>query len=173
MSRKAQGGFFFAYLLAVIGLLSTMTLFYSRDRQNLENGRRQAEVRLQVLGQFEAIRMKILDCVISYPTGDNGSGYRPPYPAAPDNGLVSALDCPGAPSGAKSLWSGKDGVFYPKKIRGLGDWRYAHDADSVRLSIEVLDATDLVAMAGVKRAAERSGEQAAVVGNVLTFEIVR
>lgn len=173
MDRHRQRGVFIGYLLSVIALMSVVTLFWVRDGQGFANGQNQAKVRDDLISQFETIRMKVFDCVLSYPGGNNGLGMRPAYPAAPASGLVQDLICPGAPVGAQSIWGGQDGVFYPPRIRGMGPWRYAHDAQSVRVFAQPTDAQDLVANAGMVRAADRYASQASVSGGVITFVLVR
>lgn len=159
--RRAVRGFVMGYVLFVIALCSVVVAGLSRATINADAGRRQAEVSDTLVQQVEIIRSKILACGIAYPAGNNGLGYRTAFPASPGSGLVADLQCPGAPNGAQALWSGQDGIYAPREAVGLSAWQFAHDASSMRISIEVTRATPYLT-AGMASAGRRLGLQAQV-----------
>lgn len=164
--RAVQRGILLSMVLATLVLLSVLMALASRSLSSLDNGRTRADVREQVISQAEIIRLKLSDCAISYPGGNNGTAFRVAYPAKPASGLVKDLVCPGS---GVSLWSGKDGVFAPVTIVGFGDWTYANDGASMRIGLTQSSAS-LARYAGMSSAAAKYGSSATVSG--MTFTLV-
>ena len=125
----------------------------------------------ELTAQANLIRQKITQCVVEYPEGDNGTSFFKPYPAG-TNVEVSTLECPGAPAGAKNLWTGKDGVFLPIPPKGFNSWRYTNDSNGVRISIQT---TNVNAYGQImqKVASKFSSSEATYNSGVLTFYVVK
>ena len=167
--RRARG-FVLAYVLFAIALISLSIAALSRANTASDAGRKQAEVRDDLVQQAELIRAKLIACSLNYPAGDNGLGFRLAFPARPTSGEVPDLQCPGAPIGQTSLWLGNDGIYAPKRLVGLSTWQYAHDATSMRISISITSSTPYLT-AGMNGAALKFGAQATVSDGVLTITL--
>lgn len=161
-------GFITSYVLTGILLLSIAIAGIAAMNRGGDSGKRQEQVRQAISGQVDLIRSKLISCVVVFPSGDNGTGFRSAYPGTPASGLVSDLVCPG--EGA--LWPGGDGVSLPPQPRGFGQWNYANDASSIRITIE-LDGSDPRDRAGATHAARRFGPDASIVGDSFSFVLVR
>jgi hypothetical protein len=154
---RQSRGFVVAYLLFAISIVMLLTVWVVKTRDLYGSGQQMADVRDSVLAQANLIRSKIIACTINFPAGNNGLGFRLPYPAPPGSGLVSDLDCPGAPTGAQGLWRGDDTIFMPPPPRGMSAWTFAHDATSIRISITATDLSTPVT-AALDNVARRIGQ---------------
>jgi hypothetical protein len=145
----------------------------ARTKNASDAGRRQAEVRDDLVQQAELIRSKLIACSLNYPAGNNGTGIRVTYPATPVNLEVGDLACPGAPVGSTALWSGSDGIYAPKLLIGFSTWKFSNDSSSMRIAITINSPTPSV-QAGLQSAALKLGGQASTTANsVLTLTIAR
>ena len=88
----------------------------------------------EVLNQSRYISNRLRQCVILYPSGNNGTGFYAKYPGATVPAAVSALTCPGQPA-PNNLWTGKGGSYPPRPIAGFPAWLYQNDASGVRIMI--------------------------------------
>lgn len=157
--------FSLAVLAIVVSSISAMTR-NSADRERVSN------LTDTITREAEIIRAKLLSCVISYPAGDNGTGFHPEYPARPASGLVADLACPGAPSASGDIWPGQDGISIPPVANGLSSWSYENDATSIRISISSIPG-DTPAKAAINTAAKRFGSDASITANMVTFTLIR
>jgi hypothetical protein len=156
-------------LFAILVMSLTLRMLAAQHQAG-DAGLKEAALRTAVVEQVELIRAKLIMCASNYPAGNNGLGYRLPYPAAPASGLVSDLQCPGAPAGWQTFWNGTDGVFAPKPLQGMSAWSYVHDATGIRVAISVQHSTSSL-QAGLRSAALALGSQASVAGSTLTVTL--
>ena len=170
---QPQGGFILAYVLFAISLISISMAVLARSNSTSDSGRKQAEVRDDLVQQAELIRAKLIACSVNYPAGNNGTGLRATYPATPVNSEVADLVCPGAPAGATALWSGLDGIYSPKVLTGFSTWKFSNDTTSMRIVITINSSTPSL-QAGLRSAALKLGEQANTTANsVLILTLAR
>lgn len=85
------------------------------------------KVQAELNAQVNLIRQKITECWI-VTQGRPGADW----PATPPSGLVSDLECPGDPAGARNLWTGARPTALPRPPTAFDAWEYANDATSVR-----------------------------------------
>lgn len=169
--QRPPRGYIMAYLLVGITAMSLVAVAVSRSGDDQAERRFVSEAQRVVLHQGELVRAQILLCGTMYPGGNNGSGFRVRYPAAPVSGLVRDLECPGVPSGGnRNLWSGARGVTLPPPPRGMQEWRYANDATSMRIWIT---ADTTMALALERAAPQWQGAQWDATNRLLTLELVR
>ena len=130
--RKREHGY--GVLLTILGVAtvaSALAVSLSSASDATAMMRNQAQVSTLV-AQASLIRSRILQCGIEYPEGDNGTGFRPPYPAEPNpSPSVSLLTCPGS---GQSLWDSADAVSMPTQVSGFSSWSYSNDAVGMSIS---------------------------------------
>lgn len=137
VGRSAARGFAASYLVFAIGLMTLVALGISRMNDDQAERRLVTQSQRMVLQQADLIRAQVVLCGTMYPSGNNGTAFRPRFPATPVSGLVADLDCPGDPNANRNLWRGQYGVTLPAAPFGLSAWRYANDATSLRIWIDV------------------------------------
>lgn len=130
---KQQAGFIASYILYGIGLLALAGVAYGRLNMASEQGRIVQQTVEDVASQLEVIGGKILLCAAVYPDGDHGQfntrqAYPAPANAANNKGLVSAVECPGAPAGERLLTHMPDGAPLPESPPDFDPWVYEHTA---------------------------------------------
>jgi hypothetical protein len=166
----SQRGVAFVAVLAVIGVMLAVSVAAARLRNATYTAERVEQVRDELLQQAGTIRTKLIACVVNWPAGDNGSGWRAPYPAGAASSAVSALQCPGAPVALQPLWNGSDGVLPPRAMPDFGTWSYANDGTSMRIWITAAD-HHTATTAAMNSAALRLGTAASISGSTLTIEL--
>lgn len=167
-----------SYVLVGLAIMSLSIMVVSRMGNKTNDSKRMVEVRDEVTNQVALIRSKLIACSVFYPGGNNGLGYRPQLPITPIAGVLSNVAdgyvvdvlCPGNPNANKSIWSSSDGVYMPRKLTGLGDWKYIHDATSARISVAAIGA-GAINLSALTNVALRIGSQASVTGSALTVVI--
>lgn len=130
---KKQAGFgIVAMIVTIVGILSVISFFALRgtDTSAVLNN---SAITNTIVAQAGVIRARILSCSIEYPTGNNGTGFRPQYPAATTAVNISELTCPGANNA--NIWTLLDGVTTPIGVNGFNTWQYVNDGTSLRIMI--------------------------------------
>lgn len=168
--RHTQHGAAFVAVLAIIGLLVAVSVAAAKLRNAADTGARMESVRDELWQQASLIRDKLIACTINWPSGDNGTGYRPAYPAAATPAAVSGLACPGEP-GQPNLWSASDGVLPPRPLNDFGVWAYTNDAASLRLTITAANSFTYTKAAMQSVARRLGADQASVSGSTLTIKL--
>jgi hypothetical protein len=131
-AKLRQGGFgLISVILSVVVILAAISASMMGGL-NTAGMVKAGNVSRVVVAQAMTIRSRILQCGADYPTGQNGTGFRVPFPGASTSAAVSSLVCPGNSLG---LWSWPDGVTAPPSIIGFTPWSYVNDASSMRLTI--------------------------------------
>ena len=142
-NANAGRGFVLPLLLGAIAIMATLTAAMTlASRTGLSQVQSAGKIQ-QLYVQAQLVRTRLFKCGFDYPSGDNGTGYRPQLPAATTAVAVSALVCPGAPTAAGSLWSGTDAVWLPAPPGGFGAWTFVNDATSARIVIQGTSDADL------------------------------
>ena len=167
LQRHAQQGVAFVALLTLIGVMVAVSVAAARLRNAAETGAQVERLRDDLLQQVRLIQAKLVDCMVNFPGGDNGTGHRVAYPAAATTKAVTALTCPGAPAAQQALWGGTDAVMPPVEMVDFQPWQFTNDATSMRLSITARNsyAPTTAAMTNV---ALRLGTSASINGTTLT-----
>lgn len=137
---KKQAGFIASYILYGIGLLAIVGVAYGRMNITNQQGRIVQETVEDVASQLEILKGKILLCAAIYPDGNHQQFNRRrayPAPALVNNrDLITNVDCPGAPTGAKKLANMSDGVPMPASPPEFDEWVYEHtETNGIRLRL--------------------------------------
>jgi len=130
------------YILIAIALLAALTVTFL-DSSSTQQARSQNSFRLStdLDGQMTMIRSAIQDCILQYPTGEEGftqAGYHTPFPLEPDDTHLTApatsgtkyvkdIRCPGNPGDSANhapIFGGSSGRFLPAKPDVMDDWVY-------------------------------------------------
>lgn len=167
-----QGGFALALPLALIGLLSAISLYAASITREPVLQKQVAELRTDVLSQLQLVRGRIIRCVINFPGGDNGTGTFVQFPAGEDV-QVSSLTCPGAPSGADALWGGVRGAFLPLPPKNFDEWHYTLDATGVRVVLTPTSTTQVTTAVMSQVASKFRATEVSVVDGDLVVWINR
>lgn len=167
--RKYRQQGFVAYVFVVIAMLSIVAI--AASKMSLGGGQAQwkFETRKALLDQSNIIRSRVIACGISYPSGDNGSGFHPRFPATPTSGLVVDMVCPGQPA-PNNLWTGVGGMSLRASPGGFSGWKYTNDGANIRISIQAnVGISDIGANAILDTIRARIGANASRSGAVLTI----
>jgi len=137
---KRQSGFIASYILYGIGLLAIVGVAYGKLNSANQQGRVVQQTVEDVASQLEVIRGKVLLCAAIYPDGDHlqfDSRHAYPAPASVGNqDLISNVECPGAPLGARSLATMSDGIPLPGSPPEFEEWIYEHtELNGIRLRL--------------------------------------
>lgn len=171
--RRARG-FLMAYLLFALALAGVVTVGLSQMRNTDVQAQLVTANVERLMSAISTIRGQVIVCAATYPVG--GSVTVPTvgtlvteFPVLAESGgaLVtgsgdaSAMQCPGAPSGMRSMWSGRDGIFFPPPVTGFQPWQYTVTASgsplritSITLSLTNAGGSD--GMATLRRVLQRS-----------------
>lgn len=168
---RHQKGVALSYVLAFIALLSIATTFFAMTQRGAAQSLVNQENRVALLEQSTLIRSRIIGCTVSFPGGDNGTGFRLPYPAATTAVAVRDLTCPGQ-SGANNLWSGTGGLTLPAPPRIFNNWTFVNDATSMRISISAKTPGDLNTRAVMDFVVARLGASASRTGDTMTVVLM-
>ncbi len=102
-------------ILFVIALLGVLAAFFANDMGSMGSASREDSITTLLSTQANMIRSKFSECQLirgSYPAGD-GTGT-----------LVSAVTCPGDPSGQDNLWTGIRPIQLPPPPQNFNQWTY-------------------------------------------------
>jgi hypothetical protein len=140
LKHRKQRGFIAAYILYGISLIAIVGAAYGKLYASNERERQVQLAVDEVLAQVEVIRSKILLCGAIYPNGDHGQfAARFAYPAPSTSGnrdVLTAVVCPGAPSGSQYLNNLSDGTAIPIPPADFSPWEYEHTlADGIRIHL--------------------------------------
>jgi hypothetical protein len=171
-NMRAQRGIGVAYILTFIALVAIVTAAMAKFGRDSVRSRLNFETSSALLEQSQLIRNRLLVCGVSFPAGDNGTGFHPIYPPTPVSGLLADAQCPGQPL-PNNLWTGSGGLRLPPSPHGFEQWRYQNDSTSVRVSIAPRVAGDASALGLVDKVIPRIGDSAARVGDALTVTILQ
>lgn len=165
MKYRQQG--FISYVYLVIAMLSIVAVAVAAMSRNGGQQQWKFETKNTILDEFKIIRSRVIACGIAYPSGNNGSGFHPRFPATAGTGLVADLVCPGQ-AAPNNLWTGVGGMMMPAQPGGFSPWRYTNDGTNVRISIgaSTLDPAALAVLDGL---VQRIGATASRSGAVLTI----
>ena len=101
-----------------------------------------AEVTTRVRDQLTTLRDAITLCRITWPGGNNGTGFNVNYPATPGVdtwGNVADLICPGANGGAgANLWTALN-VSLPPGSNTVSTWQYQNSGAGIFVKLDALD----------------------------------
>jgi len=167
---RSQRGFVLGYLLFAIAIMVAITAMAVRSKDAMGSGQQMADTRDRVLQQAMLIQGKVVACTVEFPGGDNGLGFRSAFPAQAPSQLARDIECPGAPT-PKAVWNGMDGIYLPPPAVGMAEWKYLHDATSVRLVLVSSDPST-TATAALTNVAKRLGTQASYVLATNTLTVV-
>lgn len=138
---RSQSGF--AFLPLVIGsalLLSSIvayTVYRSGRAPVIQIANDTATVN-RIYSEYSLIRSVLIACSSAFPAGDNGTGFKPSYPAATTAALVSGLTCPG---NATSIWDSSNLMYAPRVVTGYTAWTYTNNASGLQIMTTAADAT--------------------------------
>lgn len=155
--HKQRGSAIIAMILAIVVVMAMIgaAVVQGVDTAGMVSNNNAIQT---VVAQASLIRSKLNACAVEYPSGDNGNGFRPPYPASLVPASVATRMCPGA---AINLWSMGDAVSFPPTPAGTGGWQYVNDATSLRILL-TSNTAEMAALLGP--AAARLGPQASTSG---------
>lgn len=129
-TSRRQGGFI-AYVVAACALLAVLGAATIQVARKSTMGTYVFDTTNSVYAAASLITTKIRYCPLSFPGGNNGTGFAVQYPGAATAADVSTLVCPGR--SAYTLFTGADGVFLPQTPGGFTGWSYINDASGVRI----------------------------------------
>jgi hypothetical protein len=168
---RHQAGIALSYVLAFIALVAIATTYFATTGRGVARSISNQENKVALLEQATLVRSRIIGCAVSFPGGDNGTGFRLPYPPGTTPVAVRDLVCPGQ-DGANNLWSGTGGLTLPAPPRIFNDWMYVNDASSMRISISAKTSGDATTLAIMDAIATRLGSGASRTGDVLTIVVM-
>jgi len=139
--RAQQHGFIASYILYGIGLLAIVGAAYGRLNITGQQDRLTQNAVDEISAQVEVLTGKVLLCAAVYPDGDHGQfNTRHAYPAPNTPGHIAtadAVECPGAPPGARLLSAMPDGVPVPVSPPDFNPWNYEHSETlGIRLRLD-------------------------------------
>lgn len=165
---KKQQGFGVLVIILTLVIIISLISFVALRGTDSNNLLANSSISNNIVAQASLIRSRILACAIEYPAGNNGTSYRPQYPAASTATNVSNLNCPGANA---NIWTLLDGLNYPKDVDGFGNWQYINDGTSLRIFIITTDSNRNIIL---QKIASTLGPQSFVSnGNTLNWTIVQ
>ena len=136
--QRASAGFVASSVLFAIALLVALGAASVTIARGNGKARQFQETREQMVAQRDLIFSALLLCRTIYPSGNNGTIFRKPYPAAETAVLVSSLVCPG--QSPASIWSNDLSAMVPRPLPGFGAWTYVNDATSLRIATTAVNA---------------------------------
>jgi hypothetical protein len=169
LMRRAQHGFVAAYLIGAIALFSVVAYAMSQMYDANAEARWRRQQADSVYEQTQLIRKQVVACGVKYPNGDNGDlaalDYYRKYPRTWSD--LSYVECPGAPSTDRGLFTGKDGIFLKQLPPDFGGWSYANNGWGIRVSMRANTPRGIEVLS---RLAQRIGpNEASQSGDVFTF----
>ena len=111
----SQSGIAIGPILFVLALLGIIAAVLATDSSSMGGAAREDTITAEISTQANLIRSKFSECNMirdSWPAGD-GTGT-----------LVSAVTCPGDPSGQDNLWSGARPAQLAPPPAGFNNWTY-------------------------------------------------
>lgn len=166
-----QKGLALAYVLGFLALLTLATTFLAKTQRGVAQSLANQEHKIALLDQATLIRGRIIGCAVSFPGGDNGTGFRLQYPAALVATPVRDLTCPGQ-TGANNLWTGTGGLTLPAPPKVFTDWEYENSGSGLIISIRSTSSTDTTTQGVMDNIAMRLGPSASRVGDKLIFVLM-
>lgn len=132
---KNQFGFIQNIILGSLILLGVAVMGLNVLSERNQRGLSIAESTKTARAQLEIIRDALSACRVTWPAGNNGTGFHVMYPATPGVGSwgdVNALVCPGAGS---NIWTA---IKYspPVAPRAVSAWQYQNTASGIFVKIE-------------------------------------
>lgn len=169
MTVQKRRGFILGVVVWALAVLSAIMVGYSIIPKHAKS-LYATDTTPIVYNAVIATKSKILTCYMLYPSGDNGTGFNIPFPAATTETDISLLTCPGDPSANQNLWTGNNGVFIPKLPNGFTGPVYKNDASGIYIKISCDGTTERLDVMQ-KVAAKFDPSEASLVGNDLTVWI--
>ena len=163
-----QRGVALAYILATIALASLAATYIAKSQRGVAQSQFNQDVKNSLTDPYTISRSRISGCAITYPAGNNGTGFHLVYPATPASGLVADLTCPGQ-SGSNNLWYGTGGLTFAAQHRSFLPWRYVNDATNIRITITAAVANNPTLQGIMDVLVQRIGASASRSGDVLTI----
>jgi len=123
-------------ILFIIAILGIIAAFMASGNSGFNTAAVADRITADVSTQANLIRTKILECNTIRSTNNNYDGYPCSFsnlatnPSCSTSGAtlaavaVSALTCPGDPSGSQSLWTGARPLSLPTPTSGFAAWNY-------------------------------------------------
>ena len=165
---RRHGGFAFAYVIGMIALMAAIAAATISMARTNSVANYIFNTTSSVYAAANVISTKIRYCPLSFPGGDNGTGYAIQYPGATTEVLVVSLVCPGR--SAYTLFTGGDGVFLPQTPAQFTGWTYLNDSLGVRIKL-VSDGSDAHNAILANVAAKFTTTEASLSGSTLTIWI--
>jgi len=150
-----QSGIAIGPILFVLALLGIIAAVMATDSGNMGSAAREDSITAQISTQANLIRSKFAECNSiqgTWPAGD-GTGT-----------AVSAVTCPGDPSGQDNLWTGARLSQLPPPPNNFGNWvyyDYSASSGGRCISITPNSASDPATKNGIRRAAAKFSTQEA------------
>lgn len=148
-----QSGIAIGPILFVIALLGILATFMATNTGGMGSAAREDTITAQLSSQANLIRSKFSECNMirgSWPAGD-GTGT-----------LVTAVTCPGDPSGQDNLWTGARSSQLAPPPQGFNNWTYYdYSATSGGRCVKIAPASgsDPAVRNGIRRAATKFTSQ--------------
>jgi hypothetical protein len=155
VSANRQAGIAIGPILFVLALLGIIAAYMATDTGSMGGAAREDTITAQIGSQANLIRSKFAECNTirgSWPAGD-GTGT-----------LVTAVDCPGDPTGQENIWTGARAAQLSPPPQGFNGWTYYDYAASGGgrcVKIAPVSATDPATKNGIRRAAAKFTTQEA------------
>lgn len=169
---RAVRGFVVAYLLFALSLAGLVTVAISQLRNDDVQARKAAASVEGLVKAISIIEVKVKDgCRSEFVTGgtvtlDDGTTVNTNWPVFGTNGVYTtgsgnAADvvCPGTSVEVESLWSGRDGVFFPAhNPSDFQPWQYVIQGSNgalTRIELTLTNNSGAQGLAVMRRVAQR------------------
>jgi hypothetical protein len=129
MKHPTNSGIAIGPILFVVAILGVLGVMLSSGTGSMSSNTTVDRIKTELRGQANLIRAKMQECYM-ITMGNSGFGH-----PAGSNTDVSAVSCPGDPSGQQNLWRGARPASLPPTIPGFGEWKYYNYATGRCISI--------------------------------------
>lgn len=136
-SRHSQFGFIHNLILPSLAILGIVVVGIGAVMDRNQRGISIAESTTRARDQLTTIRDALTLCRVTWPGGNNGTGFNVNYPATPGAGTwgdVSAIICPGP---SANLWTALN-ISLPPAPNWVSGWQYQNSASGILLKIDAL-----------------------------------
>lgn len=183
---QAPRGFILAYVMYALALLSVVTMATALMRNANDLSGQTAEQVEQVDSAIDTLTMAVLLCATEAPVGTTVGNVTTAFPLLPGaapapfatgTGNADTLLCPGhADASRRPMWTGRDGLFFPRPPVGFAPWQYAiaigcvpERVTAVRVLLQGAGAS--TAPAVLRRVAARAPDQRAFDADTNTLTV--